>query len=1309
MLFTSRHAADGRIVKRVLSGHRDDFGILVDRYLPVVQAVAYARVQNRTEAEDVAQEAFIRAYEKLDLLREGGKFGPWISTIARNIALRTAQKRAREVPLEEQHLNLQSRPGRQRDETLQLLRECVDRLDEMPREMILLHYYAGKSLVEIAELLEISRDAVAKRLQRAREALSQEVIGQIDHLKPEPKQHALRKKAIVAAIGSLPAAWGASAATAGTGAAAGSALFATATGKLALAVLAFGTAAIIAWEAGVFSTGEAVAPAAPPPANLALAAPAVPATDIQLPDPVATNTDGAESTVLEEHGPGTIAGHVLDMQERPVPGATVIVEHITWKPSERPPSKTLRREAKADSSGYVSISDLPLGDYGILSHAGTLVDAISTGLSESSSVTEEDVVLKPGSPVGGVVIGADGDPVAGALVLPYQFSVLGDEVLPHEPTAVIRETTGDDGVFLFPRLWPGKWKFFVLAEGYAPIVSDFIRHKTSDAVIRLSPPLQATGTVVHADTGEALSGVHFIARHKNSDRDVHEVVSGEGGVFTLDNLAVGEYVVSVNDPSVIAARDPLTFMSDSKEPIVVPVCQGGIVTGRVYDKETGEGIGGIELYVSWHGKIVTDPLGSFIAMGLPPQDIYVQLESAPGYCMDEGNRSRQLTLPPGGEMQIDFALKKGVPLSGIVRDLEGNPVVGARVFIEKPGDNWWYASAKSGPGGRYTTREALPAKVSVTASKDNLQSRRQQNVIIPEEGRNDLDLVLDLIADAGIKGRISTASRSVSEANTNMQVQLRPLDKTLSIESGRVDLVGRFNVTDIVPGEYDVYIETQSPYYNECLAQRVTLYPGEVLEGLELTCKDQGALTIAGRVVDKNRQPIEGVRIAVPQTPMAQASSGVDGRFTIPGLEEGNVSLSLLHERYASQSLNDVPAGEQNLEIMMEQRSSVSGRVIDADTRQPIPSFEVVWTNGMVYRAGFWPGGSTPVTNESGQFSLEQVDPSDNITVYARATGYSTGKATVAVTPETGTTGVEIALEKGVIVRGTVVDTTGAPVSAAKIFLDTRPSQPEYEQPTTMTDANGHFRLDNLPQESVLLGAWSPAHAMAYVESPEGGGEVSLVLGQGGRIEGRVYLDNQLATQYSVNLKDGSEYDRHLQTGDLAAGLDGTFTADHVRPGEVMLMVALLKQSEKRADTYAHIRTQVVAVVVEDGQTTPVDVHFQSGRGNLHGRVHLDGEAAAGFVAHLVMQTERGEETFTGVELPGGYFSIVNVPYGTGQVTVLLFDLPLERTAEVTINQDGDSQREFFFNSTEVEQAAAADGTPPEWIEAWEAARGVAQ
>ncbi|MCC6144107.1 MAG: RNA polymerase sigma factor, partial [Candidatus Hydrogenedentes bacterium] len=232
MLFSTRHAADGKIVRRVLSGHHDDFGILVDRYLPVVQAVALARVRNRTEAEDVAQEAFVRAYEKLDTLRERGKFGPWISTITRNIALRTAQKRAREVPLEEEHLAPPPQGVRQREETLQLLRECVERLDEVPREMILLHYYAGKSLVEIAALLEISRDAVAKRLQRAREALSQEVVAEIEHLKPEPKQNDLRKKAIVAALGTVPAAWSASAAGTGAGAMAGGGLLATTGAKL---------------------------------------------------------------------------------------------------------------------------------------------------------------------------------------------------------------------------------------------------------------------------------------------------------------------------------------------------------------------------------------------------------------------------------------------------------------------------------------------------------------------------------------------------------------------------------------------------------------------------------------------------------------------------------------------------------------------------------------------------------------------------------------------------------------------------------------------------------------------------------------------------------------------------------------------------------------------------------------------------------------------------------------------------------------------------------------------------------------------
>ena len=94
-MFGARSKSDDKLVRRILSGERDDFGELVRRYLGPAHAVAYAQLGNAAEAEDVVQEAFLRAFERLDSLREPEKFGAWLLTIARSFAYKALNKRQR--------------------------------------------------------------------------------------------------------------------------------------------------------------------------------------------------------------------------------------------------------------------------------------------------------------------------------------------------------------------------------------------------------------------------------------------------------------------------------------------------------------------------------------------------------------------------------------------------------------------------------------------------------------------------------------------------------------------------------------------------------------------------------------------------------------------------------------------------------------------------------------------------------------------------------------------------------------------------------------------------------------------------------------------------------------------------------------------------------------------------------------------------------------------------------------------------------------------------------------------------------------
>ncbi|MHC4215045.1 MAG: RNA polymerase sigma factor [Planctomycetota bacterium] len=93
--------SDAQLVNAVLSGQKDAFAELVGRYERSVRAVAITVLDDHTAAQDAAQEAFIRAYEKLGSLKRSSAFGSWLLMITRRCALDAAASRpARESSLE---------------------------------------------------------------------------------------------------------------------------------------------------------------------------------------------------------------------------------------------------------------------------------------------------------------------------------------------------------------------------------------------------------------------------------------------------------------------------------------------------------------------------------------------------------------------------------------------------------------------------------------------------------------------------------------------------------------------------------------------------------------------------------------------------------------------------------------------------------------------------------------------------------------------------------------------------------------------------------------------------------------------------------------------------------------------------------------------------------------------------------------------------------------------------------------------------------------------------------------------------------
>ena len=163
--------SDLEIVRAVKAGDRSAFALLVERYGRAVRATALDVVGDHHAAEDAEQEAFVAAYRKLATLRSGSHFGPWLMQIARRVSLNAIRRRRRTVPLDGS-AELAAAPGDgELKSDLKPLLVAVMKLPEQERQAVMLRYFAGYSVKDVAAVMSRSLGSVTKQLWRARQRM----------------------------------------------------------------------------------------------------------------------------------------------------------------------------------------------------------------------------------------------------------------------------------------------------------------------------------------------------------------------------------------------------------------------------------------------------------------------------------------------------------------------------------------------------------------------------------------------------------------------------------------------------------------------------------------------------------------------------------------------------------------------------------------------------------------------------------------------------------------------------------------------------------------------------------------------------------------------------------------------------------------------------------------------------------------------------------------------------------------------------------------------------------------------------------
>jgi RNA polymerase sigma-70 factor (ECF subfamily) len=171
-------------IRQAVAGDREAFTHLVEAYQIPVYNLAYRMLGDAREAEDAAQETYLRAYTRLSTYQTDKKFSSWLLAIASHHCIDRLRRRRftwlslDEFPFLEQASGKRNHPEEAaiRQEERDEVHEMLDHLPPQYRTAVILRYWYELSYREIAEVMGITESAVKSRLYRAREKLAQQAM-----------------------------------------------------------------------------------------------------------------------------------------------------------------------------------------------------------------------------------------------------------------------------------------------------------------------------------------------------------------------------------------------------------------------------------------------------------------------------------------------------------------------------------------------------------------------------------------------------------------------------------------------------------------------------------------------------------------------------------------------------------------------------------------------------------------------------------------------------------------------------------------------------------------------------------------------------------------------------------------------------------------------------------------------------------------------------------------------------------------------------------------------------------------------------
>lgn len=171
---------DQHYINLILNGNTNNFATLVDRYKDMVYTLALKMLNNKEEAEEIAQDTFIKVFNSLSKFKGESKFSTWVYKVTYNTCLDALKKKKKQnnVAYIEDFSEHQTKTlegildNIDEKERNRAIQDCLEELPSDEAFLLTLYYFDDKSIEEVAKVLNISTDNVKIKLFRTRKKLA---------------------------------------------------------------------------------------------------------------------------------------------------------------------------------------------------------------------------------------------------------------------------------------------------------------------------------------------------------------------------------------------------------------------------------------------------------------------------------------------------------------------------------------------------------------------------------------------------------------------------------------------------------------------------------------------------------------------------------------------------------------------------------------------------------------------------------------------------------------------------------------------------------------------------------------------------------------------------------------------------------------------------------------------------------------------------------------------------------------------------------------------------------------------------------